>query len=88
MNWNRIEGNWGKFKDCAQQRWGELTAEQLDAIAGKRECLSGNIQRSYGITRDEAEKQLGAWQVQQKLSGMRMQFDPKNVGQLFPKSRC
>ncbi|WP_332836244.1 hypothetical protein [Sulfuriferula nivalis] len=35
-------------------------------IADKRERLSGKIQELYGITKDETEKQISAWQASQK----------------------
>jgi uncharacterized protein YjbJ (UPF0337 family) len=66
MNWDRIEGNWKQFKGNVQQQWGKLTDDQLDVIAGKREHLSGMIQEIYGITKDETEKQISAWQAFQK----------------------
>lgn len=62
MNWDRIEGNWKQFKGNALQQWGKLTDDRLDAIAGKRDLLLGKIQETYGISKDETEKQLAAWQ--------------------------
>lgn len=62
MNWDRIEGNWKQFKGNALQQWGKLTDDQLDVIAGKRDLLLGKIQETYGISRDETEKQLTEWQ--------------------------
>jgi uncharacterized protein YjbJ (UPF0337 family) len=58
MNWDRIEGNWKQLKGKAKQQWGKLTDDQLDVIAGSRDELAGKIQEEYGITKDEAEKQL------------------------------
>jgi uncharacterized protein YjbJ (UPF0337 family) len=58
MNWDRIEGNWKQFKGKAKQQWGKLTDDQLDMIAGRRDELAGKIQEQYGISKDEAEKQL------------------------------
>ncbi len=66
MNWDRIEGNWKQFKGSARQQWGKLTDDQLDVMAGKRDKLAGKIQEAYGITKDEAEKQLSDWQSIQK----------------------
>ena len=63
MNWDRIEGNWKQFKGNALQQWGRLTDDQLDVVAGKRDVLLGRIQEAYGISRDEGEKQLEAWQA-------------------------
>jgi uncharacterized protein YjbJ (UPF0337 family) len=62
MNWDRIEGNWKQFKGNALQQWGKLTGDQLEVIAGKRDLLVGKIQETYGITKDETEKQLGEWE--------------------------
>jgi hypothetical protein len=39
-------------------------------IAGKRDQLTGKIQESYGISKDEAEKQLATWQERQKEKEM------------------
>ena len=62
MNRDRIEGNWKQFKGNAKQRWGKLTDDQLDVIAGKRDKLAGKIQETYGISKDIAEKQLSEWE--------------------------
>lgn len=62
MNWDRIEGNWVQLKGKAKQQWGKLTDDDLDVIAGKRDELAGKIQECYGITKDEAEKQVEEWQ--------------------------
>ncbi len=66
MNWDRIEGNWKQFKGNAKQQWGKITDDQFDLIAGKRDVLVGNIQEVYGVSKDEAEKQLADWQDSQK----------------------
>ena len=63
MNWDRIEGNWKQLTGKVQQQWGKLTNDDLDLIAGKREQLAGKLQERYGIAKDEAEKQLSAWQT-------------------------
>lgn len=74
MSWDGIEADWEQRKNCVKQRWARLTDDQLNAIAGRRERLTGKIQEQYGISRDEAEKQLGAWQVQQKLDRARIAY--------------
>ena len=58
MNWDTAEGNWKQFKGKVTTRWGKLTDDHLDVIAGKRIELAGKIQEVYGITKDEAEKQI------------------------------
>jgi uncharacterized protein YjbJ (UPF0337 family) len=66
MNWDRIEGNWKQFKGKVKVQWGKITDDQLDVIAGKRDKLAGRIQESYGISKDETEKQLTDWQKRMK----------------------
>jgi len=62
MNWDRIEGHWKQLKGKTQQQWGKLTDDDFDVVAGKREELAGKIQLRYGIAREEAEKQVAAWE--------------------------
>ena len=37
MNWDIVQGNWKQFKGIVQQKWGKLTDDHLDTIAGRRE---------------------------------------------------
>ena len=66
MNWDRIEGNWKQFKGNVKEQWGRLTDDHLDVIAGKRDMLVGKVQETYGITAEETEKQVSAWQQRVK----------------------
>jgi Uncharacterized protein conserved in bacteria len=45
-----------------QEQWGKLTDDDFDMIDGRREQLAGRIQERYGVTRDEAEKQIKDWE--------------------------
>lgn len=58
MNWDRIEGNWKQFSGKVQQQWGKLTNDDLDVIDGRREELAGRIQKVYGVSKDEADRQI------------------------------
>lgn len=58
MDWNEIEGRWLQAKGKVRERWGKLTDDDLDVIAGKRDQLAGMIQQRYGEARDEVEKQI------------------------------
>ena len=66
MNWDRVEGNWKQFKGKVKEQWGELTDDDLDRAAGKRDQLSGLIQQRYGIAKDEADRQLTDWADSQR----------------------
>jgi uncharacterized protein YjbJ (UPF0337 family) len=61
MNWDRIEGNWKQFTGRVKEQWGKLTDDDIDVIGGKRDQLVGKIQESYGIGKDEAERQVDTW---------------------------
>jgi uncharacterized protein YjbJ (UPF0337 family) len=45
----------------AKEKWGELTDDDLSQVDGKRDQLAGKLQEKYGITKDEAEKQIDDW---------------------------
>ena len=62
MNWDRIEGNWKQLKGTLKAKWGKLTDDEFDVIAGNRDKLVGKLQENYGITKDEAEKQVSNWE--------------------------
>ena len=61
MNWDRIEGNWKQLKGKIKEQWGDLTDDDIDRIAGKRDQLAGRLQETYGIGKDEAERQIDSW---------------------------
>jgi len=61
MNWDQVEGVWKQSKGKFREKWGKLTDDDLEVIAGKRDQLIGRIQERYGIARDEAEKQADAF---------------------------
>ena len=63
MNWDRIEGNWTTLKGKVREQWGRLTDDELEGIAGRRDKLMGSLQNSYGIAKDEAEKQIKAFEA-------------------------
>ena len=45
MNWDRVEGNWKEFQGKVQQKWGKLTNDDMNVVAGKRTELSGRLQQ-------------------------------------------
>ena len=58
MNKDTFKGNWKQFKGKAKKQWGKLTDDDLDVVEGNSEILAGKIQERYGITKDEAKKQI------------------------------
>jgi uncharacterized protein YjbJ (UPF0337 family) len=61
MNWDQVEGNWKEFKGKVQQKWGQLTDDDLDQIDGKRTELIGRLQKRYGYAKEQAEKELDSF---------------------------
>ena len=61
MNWDQISGGWKQFKGKAKEKWGKLTDDEIDVAAEKRDQLVGKVQQRYGITKEEAEKQVNEW---------------------------
>lgn len=61
--WQRIEGNWHDFRESARHQWAKLTDDHLDEIDGRRDRLSARIAGTYGVTDEEAEKQVAAWET-------------------------
>jgi uncharacterized protein YjbJ (UPF0337 family) len=58
MNTDQMKGNWKQFVGKAKEKWGELTDDDWKVVEGKRGQLAGKIQERYGITREEAERQV------------------------------
>jgi len=58
MNWDQIQGDWNTYKGKIKERWGELTTNDVDIISGKRDQLIGQLQKTYGIGKEEAELEL------------------------------
>ncbi|WP_424966802.1 MULTISPECIES: CsbD family protein [unclassified Dinoroseobacter] len=61
MNWDQIEGEWKQFKGKVQDKWGELTDDEIDQIEGNRTRLEGTIQSKYGKTKEEAKEEVDRW---------------------------
>ncbi|MBN1087513.1 CsbD family protein [Pantoea sp. 1B4] len=66
MNKDEASGNWKQFKGKMKEKWGKLTDDDMQVIEGKRDQLVGKIQERYGFTKDEAEREVTAWEGQNK----------------------
>jgi len=63
MNWDRAKGQWMQMKGAVRTQWGKLTDDDLNVIHGERERLVGKIQERYGVAKEEAERQVAAWNL-------------------------
>ena len=55
------------MKGKAKQQWGDLTDDELDRAAGVRDELIGQVQKRYGVAKDEAERQVDDWANKQSV---------------------
>jgi Uncharacterized protein conserved in bacteria len=62
MNWERFKANWTQLRGHVRMQWGRLTDDQLDVIEGRRDLLLGKLQEAYGVTAEEADRQVSAWE--------------------------
>ena len=60
MDWNRVEGNWKQTKGKIEEKWGQLTDDDLTQIDGRRDQLEGTEER-YGLAKDRARKDVEDW---------------------------
>ncbi len=58
MNRDRLEGNWKQFGGKVKERWGRLTHDPQCESAGRRDQVAGIVQERYGISIEEAARQL------------------------------
>ena len=58
MNRDTLQGKWHQLKGEAKSRWGKLTDDDLDQVAGNAEKLIGRIQERYGYAREQAEREV------------------------------
>jgi uncharacterized protein YjbJ (UPF0337 family) len=62
MNWERLKANWTQARGRVRMQWGKLTDDQLDVIEGRRELLVGRLQETYGVSAEDAERQVTDWE--------------------------
>jgi uncharacterized protein YjbJ (UPF0337 family) len=61
MNKYTLKGDWNQLKGKALEKWGELTNDELDQMKGQSDQLVGAIQKRYGLTVDEAQREVDEW---------------------------
>ena len=61
MDWNRVEGNWNLFKGKVRAKWGSLTVDELDRVAGRRNHLEAVIQQAYGADKSQVKQDVDRW---------------------------
>jgi uncharacterized protein YjbJ (UPF0337 family) len=79
MIFEQIGQHWDRWKYAAKEQWLELTTDDLEAIAGRREALESKLQLRYGITANQAAQRVGYWlRVLEESAGDDSRDDPQN----------
>ena len=58
MNTDRFEGNLRQIGGMVKEQWGRFTNDAQREYAGKRDRLNGTSQVQYGLSKEEAARQL------------------------------
>jgi uncharacterized protein YjbJ (UPF0337 family) len=53
-----LEGQWMQLRGRIREIWGELTDDELDQIAGKRDLLAGKLQERYGWSQTQTDEEI------------------------------
>lgn len=58
MNRDTTKGAFHQIKGKIKQQWGKLTDDEIDEMEGNAEILAGKLQQRYGLSREDAERQV------------------------------
>jgi uncharacterized protein YjbJ (UPF0337 family) len=61
MKWDQLEDQWQEMKGGLRSRWGKLTDDDLQNVAGKKDALIAKLLERYGMLWGEAERQADEW---------------------------
>ena len=70
MNWEQVRGQWKQLQGKIKMKWGKLTDDDLDFIAGQKDVLVGKIQERYGLKKEEAQHQVEEWNASLDREGV------------------
>lgn len=57
MNWDQIEGKWKEVKGQLREKWSKMTDSDYENIGGKKDRMVGWLQKNYGYSKDQADKE-------------------------------
>jgi uncharacterized protein YjbJ (UPF0337 family) len=60
-NWDQIQANWTLLRDKVREKWADLTDDEIDEVGGKRHELVAALQRRYGRTKNDADRDVDDW---------------------------
>jgi len=54
-------GKWHEVKGGVKKQWGKLTDDDITAMHGRQEELSGALQKRYGYDKTKADLEIHNW---------------------------
>jgi len=58
MNNDIFKGKWKQLRGQIQQKWGDLTNDDLDRIEGTQTEFEGLLQERYGYSKERAKQEV------------------------------
>jgi uncharacterized protein YjbJ (UPF0337 family) len=58
MNDDIFKGKWKQLRGQVQQKWGDLTNDDLDRMQGSQTEFEGLLQERYGYTKERARQEV------------------------------
>ena len=58
MNEDVFKGKWKQLRGQVQQKWGDLTNDDLDRMQGSQTEFEGVLQERYGWTKERAREEV------------------------------
>lgn len=58
MNWQNAKADWEEVKGKVKSKWGKLTNDDMEVIAGKWDQLVAKLRNRYGYAKDRAEQEV------------------------------
>jgi uncharacterized protein YjbJ (UPF0337 family) len=58
MNDDIFKGKWKQLRGQIQQKWGDLTNDDLDRMQGTQTEFEGLLQERYGYTKERAKQEV------------------------------
>lgn len=65
--WDQIAGKWKQLKGDVRAKWGELTDDEVEQIAGNRDKLAGILQERYGRAKEDVNREIDEWADRLKI---------------------
>lgn len=58
MNWEQVKGNATQVGGHIKAKWSQLTDDDLERLAGKRDVFLSTLQQRTGLTQQEVEREF------------------------------